>query len=326
MYPPSNASSGWENAFDESRHFDLTFWAKNDTNKVQTAIYEKAIRDFEALYPNISVTMRLYTDYGRIYNDVITNIATDTTPNICITYPDHIATYLSGENTVLPLEDLAKDPRFGMGGSELRFDGPRLDEVVPQFLNECRLGGALYALPKHFPFEKPDVVKRGIESMWNIEGDKAMMALAMTMSDRPMAVNMEFQREYAERYDWLKQQFTNWVFIFSTSFLYYEDYDTIDEDTRNLYRQSMAAFDGNAPSYHIALLDKPTIVWDFHSLLLGIQMMFSFMLTDEKTPLRLCRHCMKVFVASRPSNQFCSPECKNRHNVYKNRAKKKENE
>lgn len=55
-------------------------------------------------------------------------------------------------------------------------------------------------------------------------------------------------------------------------------------------------------------------------------MMFSFMLTDEKTPLRLCKHCMKVFVASRPSNEFCSHECKNRHNVYKSRAKKKENE
>ena len=41
--------------------------------------------------------MRLYTDYGEIYNDVITNIATDTTPNVCITYPDHIATYLTGE-------------------------------------------------------------------------------------------------------------------------------------------------------------------------------------------------------------------------------------
>ena len=175
-----------------------------------------------------------------------------------------------------------------------------------------------------FPFEKPDVVKRGIESMWNIEGDKAMMALAMTMSDRPMAVNMGFQREYAERYDWLKQQFTDWIFIFSTSFLYYQDYDTSDEDTRNLFRKSMAAFDGNAPSYHIELLDKPTIVWDFHSLLLGIQMMFSFMLTDEKTPLRLCKHCMKVFVASRPSNEFCSYECKNRHNVYKSRAKKKD--
>ena len=174
-----------------------------------------------------------------------------------------------------------------------------------------------------FPFDKPDVIKRGVESLWNIQNDRAMMALAMTMSDKPMAVNMCFQREYAERYDWLKQQFTNWIFVFSTSMLYYEDYDKTDEDTRNLFRQSMAAFDGNAPTYHIALYDKPTIVWDFHSLLLGIQMMFSFMLTDDTKPLRLCKHCTKVFVASRPSNQFCSPECKNRYNVYKSRKKNK---
>ena len=174
-----------------------------------------------------------------------------------------------------------------------------------------------------FPFDKLDVIKRGVESLWNIQNDRAMMALAMTMSDKPMAVNMCFQREYAERYDWLKQQFTNWIFVFSTSMLYYEDYDKTDEDTRNLFRQSMAAFDGNAPTYHIALYDKPTIVWDFHSLLLGIQMMFSFMLTDDTKPLRLCKHCTKVFVASRPSNQFCSPECKNRYNVYKSRKKNK---
>ena len=70
---------------DESRKIELTFWAKNDTNKTQTKIYEKAISDFEALYPNINVNMRLYTDYGKIYNDVITNISTNTTPNVCIT-------------------------------------------------------------------------------------------------------------------------------------------------------------------------------------------------------------------------------------------------
>ena len=78
--------------FDLSREYEITFWAKNDTNKTQTAIYEKAISDFENLYPNITVNLRLYTDYGKIYNDVITNIATNTTPNVCITYPDHIAT------------------------------------------------------------------------------------------------------------------------------------------------------------------------------------------------------------------------------------------
>ena len=173
-----------------------------------------------------------------------------------------------------------------------------------------------------FPFDKLDVIKHGIESMWNIENDRVMMALAMTMTGKPMAVNMSFQREYAERYDWMKQQFIDWAFTYVNSMLYYEDYDTLNEDTRRLMQQSMAAFGGNAPTYHIALLDKPTIIWDFHSLLLGVQMMFSFMLTDSKNPIRLCRHCTKAFVASRPSAVFCSPQCKNKHNVYKSRAKK----
>ena len=71
--------------FDDSRTYNITFWAKNDTNKNQTAVYKQAIEDFEKLYPNIKVHMKLYTDYGKIYNDVITNIGTDTTPNVAIT-------------------------------------------------------------------------------------------------------------------------------------------------------------------------------------------------------------------------------------------------
>ncbi|MCR5263213.1 MAG: extracellular solute-binding protein, partial [Clostridiales bacterium] len=133
--------------FDANKQYQITFWAKNDTNKTQTAIYSKAIQDFEALYPNITVNMRLYTDYGKIYNDVITNISTGTTPNVCITYPDHIATYLTGSNVVVPLDGLFSDPRYGLGGSELRFDGPAKDEIIPQFLNECEIDGIHYALP-----------------------------------------------------------------------------------------------------------------------------------------------------------------------------------
>lgn len=133
--------------FDESRDYEITFWAKNDTNKTQTDIYKQAIADFEVLYPNVTVTLRLYTDYGDIYNDVITNIATATTPNVCITYPDHIATYLTGDNVVVPLDELSADARYGLGGSELKFDGPTADEIVPQFLEECRLGSTCYALP-----------------------------------------------------------------------------------------------------------------------------------------------------------------------------------
>ena len=133
--------------FDTSVQYEITFWAKNDTNKTQTAIYEQAIEDFEKLYPNITVNLRLYTDYGKIYNDVITNIATNTTPNVCITYPDHIATYLTGTNQVVPLEDLFENEKYGLAGSELLFDGPAKDEIIPQFLEECEFGGHFYAVP-----------------------------------------------------------------------------------------------------------------------------------------------------------------------------------
>lgn len=134
-------------AFDDAKTYNITFWAKNDTNKTQSDLYKKSIEDFEALYPNINVNLRLYNDYGKIYNDVITNISTNTTPNVCITYPDHIATYLGGINTVAPLDELAASPAYGLGGSALKYEGVKETEIIPEFLEECRLSQELFALP-----------------------------------------------------------------------------------------------------------------------------------------------------------------------------------
>lgn len=133
--------------FDTSKNYEITFWAKNDTNKTQTRIYEQAIENFQEIYPNITVNLRLYTDYGKIYNDVITNISTNTTPNVCITYPDHIATYIAGENSVVPLDELITHERYGLGGSDVLFDAPTKEEIIPQFLDECIVSGSYYALP-----------------------------------------------------------------------------------------------------------------------------------------------------------------------------------
>lgn len=134
-------------SFDETRNYEISFWAKNDTNMTQVEIYKKAIADFEKLYPNIKVNLRLYTDYGKIYQDVITNIGTGTTPNVCITYPDHIATYLTGDDTVVPLDDLFTHEKYGLGGSEVKFDSPKKEEIVEKFLEECEFGGHYYAVP-----------------------------------------------------------------------------------------------------------------------------------------------------------------------------------
>ena len=134
-------------AFDTSRQHTISFWAKNDSNPTQIAIYKKAKADFEALYPNITIEIRPYSDYGKIYQDVITNIATGTTPNVCISYPDHIATYLKGQDVVISLDAYMADPHYGFGGDQLLFDGPTQEELIDKFMEEGFFDGHQYDLP-----------------------------------------------------------------------------------------------------------------------------------------------------------------------------------
>ncbi len=151
--------------FDTTQEYEITFWAKNDTNKAQTDIYKQAISNFEKIYPNITVNLRLYTDYGKIYNDVITNISTNTTPNVCITYPDHIATYLTGTNSVVSLDTLFEDEKYGLGGSKVRFDSVSKEEIIPQFLEECSFDGHYYAIPYMRSTEACYVNKTYVEAL-----------------------------------------------------------------------------------------------------------------------------------------------------------------
>ena len=151
---------------DTTRTHTITFWAKNDSNENQVAVYKQAIADFEALYPNVRVTLKTYTNYGEIYNDVINNIPTNTTPNVCITYPDHIATYMTGgSSTVVPLDSLFTHPDYGFGGAQVRFDSPELEELVPQFLQECKIGNTYYAIPYMRSTEACYVNKTYVEAL-----------------------------------------------------------------------------------------------------------------------------------------------------------------
>ena len=154
--------------FDTTREYELVFWAKNDTNIVQTRIYEKAIADFEALYPNVDITLRLYTNYGDIYKDVITNLSTQTTPNICISYPDHVATYLTGLNQVVPLDELFTSEAFGFGGAQIKFDAPTKEEVIPKFLEEGKFNGHYYTMPFMRSSEACYVNKTFVEQLGEI--------------------------------------------------------------------------------------------------------------------------------------------------------------
>lgn len=44
-------------------------------------------------------------------------------------------------------------------------------------------------------------------------------------------------------------------------------------------------------------------------IFLAIQMMFSFMLADETSSLKLCKNCMKAFFAKNNEEDFCCTKC-----------------
>ena len=178
-------------AFDTSKEYELVFWAKNESNINQKAVYEQAIADFEALYPNIKVTMRLYTDYGRLYDDMLKNIGANTLPNVCITYPDHIATYMTGNNCVVPLDGLFADEKYGLGGSELRFDGPTQEEIVPKFLEECVLNGTHYAIPYMRSTEACYVNKTYVEKLGYTLPEVLTWDFVWEVSDAAMKKNAD---------------------------------------------------------------------------------------------------------------------------------------
>lgn len=133
--------------FDTSKNYTVTFWAKNDSNVTQRDIYRAAVAEFNEIYPNITVELRSYDDYTKIYNDVITNLTTDTTPNVCITYPDFVATYMQRDNVIVCLDDLMTNEKYGLGGSEVRFDSVPYEKMIDKFLNECYLNGGHYSIP-----------------------------------------------------------------------------------------------------------------------------------------------------------------------------------
>ena len=210
--------------FDESKNYEISFWAKNDSNKYQVAVYEDAIKQFNEYYPNIKVNLKLYTDYTLIYNDVITNIATDTTPNVCITFPDHIATYLTGNNIVTPLDDLMVSEKYGLGGSEVKFDSVTKEEVIKEYLNEGYINGNLYQLPfmrsseatyinadlvKKLGYEIPDVLtweyiwevsekalEMDSEGNYLVNGQKTLIPFIYKSTDN-MTIQMMKQAGYA---------------------------------------------------------------------------------------------------------------------------------
>ena len=181
-----------------------------------------------------------------------------------------------------------------------------------QFIREESMETLDY-LKLFFPFKMPAFRKKGVESVWDVSGnDRAEAVLALMFQEESQAMAMSFMRGYGEPLEWLKEVFRDWAFTFLTVSMYYRKRDLLDKNTRDLYRSSVACFDGNTPTYHLDLRDRPVMVWDFHSLMLAVKFLFSVRLTDAKNPMKMCRYCCKAFYAQRQDALYCSAECRNK--------------
>ena len=161
-----------------------------------------------------------------------------------------------------------------------------------------------------YPFHDLQQVKKKLEPDWDDYEQLAVWNMLNLVSNQPPAVALSMLREYSEPYEWVVTQFKDWAYMLTTSYYFYADGYITDVETSVALQEGMGAFGGVFPSYYIMLQDKPTLVWNFHSLMQCAHLTLSFMLSDEKNPLRLCKYCHKAYVVTDGDSWFCSEKCK----------------
>ena len=131
--------------------------------------------------------------------------------------------------------------------------------------------------------------------------DKDGIAIALATEKNPQAVTMSFQKEYAERYDWLVKEFSDWAFTFTTSFSYYMDYDSLDEQTKNcIVRAYVCIWRNITPDLPYLISEKcPGYRMELPFPARHDPDVLFFMLTGSDCDMKLCKNCGRAFIASR---------------------------
>ena len=77
--------------------------------------------------------------------------------------------------------------------------------------------------------------------------------------------------------------------------------------------------------YSLTVTDKIQMKYEFNSLMAVLNFTMANLLSAEDSPLKICKHCGKAFISENKRAEFCSERCRNQFNVYKSRAKAKQN-
>ena len=142
------------------------------------------------------------------------------------------------------------------------------------------------------------------------------------MTGRTIDYDVVFSNAYSERMDWLTSYFEGLYTHFAACFYHGK---TNDEYFNDECEGVIERFGNDGLAYCIRIRDgKPELRWDFNSLKLALETFYSFYVTGESCPLRICKDCGKVFYATSTRSEFCETRCRNRYNVARFRERASE--
>lgn len=116
------------------------------------AVLDRAIEDFNKIYPNIHIEHSSYGGWADIAGLINTEIMGDNQPNIAYCYPDHVASYNTAKAVVVLDNFIASDivvTREDGTTEVLGLTQEQIDDFIPGFYNEGKTfgDGLMYSLP-----------------------------------------------------------------------------------------------------------------------------------------------------------------------------------
>jgi hypothetical protein len=153
-------------------------------------------------------------------------------------------------------------------------------------------------------------------------GERKLNAISIaTLTNRDPAFEFVFSVGYSEKMTW----FATYCYEMFRYFISCIEYNHVDDNQLNYaHRENINSFYKHKIRYSVTATDKVELVWDFASLKAMIDMYFISNVTGDEQPIKLCKHCGKVFFSTNNRSEFCTPRCRNQWNVYKSRQKSKE--
>jgi hypothetical protein len=137
---------------------------------------------------------------------------------------------------------------------------------------------------------------------------------------RPKVYDIIFTRSYAEKLDWVTEYFKDLYMHFGACY-YIDNAEHSHLVTEYAKRIEGKAFPGIGYRFYYKAGQPLSLDYDFPALKSVVDVAYSFAVTAEPCPLKLCKDCDRVFFVNNQRTEFCTVQCRNKYNTRKFRAK-----